>query len=125
MAEFGNLIYTPERATGEAIGKVESHTPKVEVPEKIKANEPFEVKITVGPHPNRVEHSIRTIWVYFYEDGRPFNPIHVMTINLEPVYSEPDVTIKVKVPKSGTLYVLEYCNLHGVWEARAKINVEE
>lgn len=124
MSEFGTLIYTPERATGEAIAKVESHTPRIEAPDKVEAGKPFEMRITVGPHPNKVEHSIRTIWIYFYEEGRPFNPVHIMTINLEPVYSEPELTVKIKVPKSGTLYVLEYCNLHGIWEARKEIKVE-
>lgn len=56
---------------GEAISKVESHTPKLEIPETVKANEPFELRIRVGPHPNTVEHSIRRIEVYFEEEDRP------------------------------------------------------
>lgn len=123
MREFGSLIYTPEKASGEAVSKVESHTPRIEVPEKIKANEPFEVRIKVGPHPNKVEHSIRRIEIYFYEEGRAFNPVHIATINLEPVYSEPEVTIKIRVPKNGVLYAIGYCNLHGLWESRREIKL--
>lgn len=123
MKKFGDIIYTPETASGEAISKVETHTPKVVAPDTVKVNEPFEVKITVGPHPNKVEHSIRSISVYFYEEGRPFNPILLANVDLAPVYAEPDITLKVRVSKSGTLYVVEYCNLHGLWEARKEIEV--
>ncbi len=124
MRKFGDLIYTPEQAPSEVAPKAETHTPKIEAPDKVKAGEPFKVKIFVGPHPNQVQHSIRWIEVYFEEEGRTFNPIHVTTINLAPEYAEPDVTITLKLKKSGTLYVLEYCNLHGVWEARKEIKVE-
>jgi len=120
---FGSLIYTPETASGEAISKIESHTPKIEAPDAVKADEPFEVRVIVGPHPNTVEHSIRVIEVYFYEDGRPFNPILVASITLTPIYSEPDVRLKMKLRKSGVLYAIEYCNIHGLWEGRKEIKV--
>ena len=58
MSSFKDLIYTPENASREAVTKIESHTPKIEVEERIKANEPFEVKISVKPHPNTIQHSI-------------------------------------------------------------------
>ena len=124
MKAFGNLIYTPETASGEAISKVESHTPKIEAPSKVKANEVFEVKIKVGPHPSTVEHSIRRIELYFYEEGRKFNPILLASIDLIPVYTEPDIKITLKLKKSGVLYAIGYCNLHGLWEARKEIIVE-
>ena len=124
MKTLGELIYTPEKASGEAISKVESHTPKIGVPDKVKAGEPFEVRIKVGPHPNTVQHSIRWIEVYFYEEGRGFNPIHLATITLTPEYAEPDVTLRLRLSKGGTIYALQYCNLHGVWEGRKEIKVE-
>jgi len=124
LKKFGDLIYSPEQASGEAISKVETHTPKIDAPEKVKANEPFEIKIYVGPHPNQVAHSIRTIKVYFEEEGRGFNPVHIATVQLEPEYAEPKLTLTAKLKKSGVLYVLEYCNLHGLWEARKEIKVE-
>ena len=121
---FGELIYTPEKAGGEAISKVETHTPKIEAPDKVKAGEEYEVKISVGPHPNTVQHSIRYVKLYFREEGRAFNPIHLATIILEPEYAEPKISLKLKLKKSGTLYAVEYCNLHGLWEARKEIKVE-
>jgi len=124
MKSFGSLIYTPETASGEAISKVESHTPKIEVPRTVKKNEPFKVRISVGPHPNSVEHSIRRIEVYFYEEGRAFNPVMLAAIDLTPVYMEPEIELTLKLGTSGTLFVIEYCNLHGLWEARAEIKAE-
>jgi len=41
MKNFGNMIYAPESASGEAISKVESHTPKIEAPKTVKADQPF------------------------------------------------------------------------------------
>lgn len=124
IKKFGDLIYTPESASGEAISKVETHIPKIEMPEIVKAGEPVEVKISVGPHPSKVEHSIRWIEVYYYQEGRAFNPILLSRVMFAPGYAEPDVTFKFKFNKSGVLYVLEYCNLHGVWEARKEVKVE-
>mgnify|MGYP000111882437 CR=1 FL=1 len=82
MKSFGETIYSPENASGEAISKVETHTPKIEVPKKVKVNELFELKMVVGSHPNTIQHSIRYIEVYFYEEGRTFNPIHIASITL-------------------------------------------
>jgi len=124
MKSFGETIFSPEKASGEAISKVESHTPKIDVPEKVRVDEEFTLKIKVGPHPNTVQHSIRSIEVYFYEEGRKFNPIHIATITLAPEYTEPDVSLKLKLKRSGTIYVIEYCNLHGLWENRKQIKVE-
>ncbi|ABM80997.1 class II SORL domain-containing protein [Hyperthermus butylicus] len=121
---FGEIIYSQERASGEAISKVETHTPRIEAPDTVKAGEPFQVRIRVGPHPSKVEHSIRWIEVYFYEEGRPYNPIHLARIDLAPEYAEPDVTLTLRLKRGGVIYVLEYCNLHGVWEARKEVKVE-
>ncbi|MEM2922164.1 MAG: class II SORL domain-containing protein [Candidatus Bathyarchaeia archaeon] len=125
MEPFGKLIYTPETASGEAISKVESHTPKIECPDTVEADKLFKVKVSVGPHPNTVEHSIRWIEVYFYEENRPFNPVHLATVSFTPVYSEPNVELNIKIGKPGTVYAVEYCNLHGLWEGRKEINIKE
>jgi superoxide reductase len=123
MKPFGDLIYTPDSAEGEALGKVESHSPKIEAPDSVGADKTFEVRVTVGPHPNTVEHSIRQIDLFVAEDERAFNPIFLTTVRLTPVYSEPDIKINLKLKKSSTLYAIEYCNLHGLWESRKKIEV--
>ncbi len=125
MSSLRELIYSPEKASGEAISKVESHTPKIEVPEEVKAGEPFTVKISVGPHPNKVEHSIRWIELYFAEDGRTFNPVMISRVFFSPEYAEPEVVLKISVKKAGTLIALGYCNLHGLWEGSKYIKVTQ
>jgi superoxide reductase len=34
------------------------------------------------------------------------------------------VTFTVMLSKSSTLYALEYCNVHGVWDNSAEVEVE-
>jgi len=123
MKSFRELIYSPETASEEVISKVKTHTPRIEAPDIVKANQLFELRVSVGPHPSTVEHSIRRIEVYFYEEGRQFNPVHLATITLTPVYTEPDVKLTLKLEKSGAIYAIEYCSLHGLWESGKEIKV--
>jgi len=124
MKRFGDLIYSPETVEGEVAKKAESHTPKIEAPASAKAGEAFKVTVRVGPHPNTVEHSIRWVELYYYEEGRPFNPVFLGRVQFAPGYMEPEATFTLKLQKSGVLYALAYCNLHGVWESRKEIKVE-
>jgi superoxide reductase len=72
-----------------------------------------------------LEHSIRRIEVYVGEEKRPFNPVLLATVDLTPVYSDPDIKLSLKLNKSGTLYAVGYCNLHGLWEGRKEIKLAE
>ena len=121
---FGNLIYTFDAAAGEALGKRESHTPKIEAPAMVKPDEQFNLKVAVGPHPNTVEHSIRWIMVTFEEDGRAFNPIVLGKVSLNSVTTEPEITIPVKLQKGGVIHAVQYCNLHGLWTGKKEIKVQ-
>ena len=123
MKNFGELIYSFDNAAGEALGKREGHTPKVEAPAMVKADQVFDVKVTVGPHPNTVEHSIRWIALYLYEDGRAFNPVFLGKASLTPVVAQPDVTFRLKLQKGGVIHAVEYCNLHGLWAGKKEIKV--
>jgi superoxide reductase len=123
MKNFGELVYTFDNAAGEALGKRESHTPKIEAPARVKSDETFELKVTVGPHPNTNEHSIRWIAVYLNEDGRAFNPVSVSNVSFTPVMAQPEVILKLKLQKSGVIHAVEYCNLHGLWSGRREIKV--
>jgi len=118
-----DLIYAPSTAKGEALSKAETHTPKIEAPDAVKPGEAFKVKLSVGPHPNTVEHSIRWIELYFEEEGRAFNPILIGRYEFTPVYSEPVVEVHLKIQKPGKLIAVEYCNLHGLWENYKEIKV--
>ncbi|MEA2045441.1 MAG: class II SORL domain-containing protein [Euryarchaeota archaeon] len=121
---LGDLICTYDTVAGEAVGKRESHTPRIEAPDVVKADEAFEIKVSVGPHPNKVEHSIRWIEVYFREEGRAFNPLMLARVAFTPAYSEPKVAFRLNLRKSGTIFVLQYCNVHGLWSAEKDVGVE-
>lgn len=121
--DLGILINTFDGAAGEAVGKRESHTPQIEAPDKVKADEVVTLKVSVGPHPNTVEHSIRWLEVFFYEEGRAFNPIMLAKVSFNAPTTDPDITLKVKFSKSGVIHALEYCNLHGLWAAKKEIIV--
>jgi desulfoferrodoxin (superoxide reductase-like protein) len=65
--DLGAAIYTYDLAAGEALGKREGHTPKIEAPVKAKPGEAVTIRVSVGPHTNTMEHSIRWIAVFYYE----------------------------------------------------------
>ncbi|MFN3383472.1 MAG: class II SORL domain-containing protein [Archaeoglobaceae archaeon] len=123
MKKFSELIYSYEVEDKLAISKRENHTPKIEAPMGVKAGEAFPVRIYIEGHPNTVQHSFRWIELYFYEEGRDFNPIFVARAELTPEISEQEATFKVKLNKSGVIYAVAYCNLHGVWENRREIKL--
>jgi len=126
MAErtFGNLIYTFDNAAGEALGKREGHTPKIEAPASVKADQIFDLKVTIGPHPNTVEHSIRWVMVTIEEEGRAFNPVLLGKASWTPVTTQPEVTLKVKLQKGGVIHAVAYCNMHGFWSGKKEIKVQ-
>lgn len=106
--------------------KSEKHVPVIEVLEK---GEKVKVKVSVGkevPHPNKTEHHIAWIEVYFLPEGGKF-PYMVGKADFaahgastegpdtSTVYTEPDVNLSFKTEKSGTIYAFSYCNIHGLW----------
>ena len=95
------------------------HTPIIEAPAKVKANEPFAVKIKVGgiegvEHPNSLSHWIN--WVALYAGERL-----IARTELAPELSNGYViTLNVTLSASTTLRAQAFCNLHGVWEGKTK-----
>ncbi len=120
---LGDVIYSEEKAPAEVKPKAKSHIPRIEAPDRVKAGQEFELKVSVGPHPSTVEHSIRWIDIYLYEEGRAFNPIHIASVVLEPGYTVPEVVLKLRLQKKSVIYAVSYCNQHGLWEARKEIDV--
>lgn len=115
--------------------KAEKHVPVIEAPDQVTAGEAFEVRVTVGkeiPHPNTTEHYIAWISLYFHPEGEKFTH-HVGHFefgahgaatagpNQGPVYTQPQVSLLMKVSKAGTLYALAFCNIHGLWESSKAI----
>ena len=94
------------------------HSPVIEMPEKIKAGEPFDVQIEIGSvaHPMDRGHYIG--WLQLFADDIP-----IAMVSFQPVVSRPKATLTVILEKPATLRVLESCNLHGVWENKLNVSV--
>ena len=95
------------------------HTPIIEAPETVKAGEPFAVKIKVGgidgvEHPNTLSHWVN--WVALYAGERLIGEVK-FGAELSNGYV---VTMHVSLKESTNLRAQEFCNLHGVWEGKAK-----
>ena len=74
MAKIGEQIQTAD-------WKSEKHVPVIDCPEEVKADEMFDVTVTLGKevaHPNTTEHHIRWIQLYFKPDDDKFT-YHVGT----------------------------------------------
>lgn len=96
------------------------HLPTVEAPEKVKAKEPFSVKIKVGgidgvEHPNMLGHWIN--WVELYAGERL-----ISRIEFAPEMGDGFlVALNVTLDETATLQARSSCNLHGVWEGKEEI----
>ena len=119
-ARFGDVIIPPEKELGR-----EKHVPIIDAPSSVKAGEPFMVTVEVGknvPHPNTVEHHIKSIQLYALAEGSQY-VVNVGTFELGPTFVVPKVTLPVILQKDSTLYALGYCNIHGVWDNSVEIKV--
>jgi superoxide reductase len=123
IKDLGAGIYTYDLAAGEALGKREGHNPNIEAPAKVKPDEAVRIKVSVGPDPNTVEHSIRWIAMFYYEEGRAFNPLTLAKVSFNAPTTKPEITMAVKLQKSGMIHALGYCNLHGLWSGKREITV--
>jgi superoxide reductase len=61
--------------------------------------------------------------VMFEEEGRAFNPIYLGKASLNPVTTQPEMVLSVKLQKGGVIHAVEYCNLHGLWSGKKAIKV--
>jgi len=117
--------------------KTEKHVPVIECPDKVGADEVFEVGVSVGKevdHPNTTEHHIRWIRLYFLPEGAKF-PYEVANVeftvhgesvdgpNEGPVYTHHAATVAMKTGKPGTLLAMSYCNIHGLWRSGKAVGI--
>lgn len=108
----------------EEMGK-EKHVPIIDSPSSAKMNEPFEVTITVGktvPHPNTTAHHIKWIQLVAEEAGSKYVK-ELASVEPGPTYAKPTITVPVMLKKKSTLYALEYCNIHGLWDYSVQVAV--
>ncbi len=100
------------------------HAPVITAPDRVKAGEPFEVKVETGvyvKHPNEYGHYFSWIEIWLDET-------FVARFDLQPVVSTPSVSLKITAPHSHEgkrkIKALAFCNLHGVWENVKEVEVE-
>ncbi|NMA02877.1 MAG: superoxide reductase [Clostridia bacterium] len=124
MKTFGALLQSGD-------WKGEKHVPIIHCPDKVKANEEFDLKISIGDavgHPNTLEHYIGWFKVFFLPEGKKF-PIELATFVFgahgeSEIFTKPVGQTTVKVPSTGTIYALSWCNIHGIWENTKELIVE-
>lgn len=128
MGKIGEQFHTAD-------WKTEKHVPVIDCPDEVKADEVFNVSVSVGKeisHPNTTEHHIRWVRLYFraegdkfaYEVGNyEFNAHGESTegANAGPVYTHHSVTSALRIKKSGILYAASLCNIHGLWESSREL----
>ena len=130
MAELKDLFQSAD-------WKTEKHVPVIDAPDKVEKGEFFKVTVSVGKevaHPNKTEHHIRWISVYFLPEGEKF-PFQIGNFEFtahgesaqgpdtSTVYTHPEVTVNFKTEKNGTVLASSYCNIHGLWQNSKDINV--
>jgi superoxide reductase len=118
--------------------KAEKHVPVIECLDVVKANEIFEVKVSLGreiTHPNTTEHHIRWISLYYHGKGDkfPYQVVHTEFTahgestdgpNKGSAYAHHEVVASIKIAKPGILHAMAYCNIHGLWESSREIKAE-
>jgi superoxide reductase len=131
LKKIGDLVQ-------EANWKAEKHVPVIECADAIKADELFEVKISIGKeiaHPNTTEHHISWISLFFHPDGEKFpcqigryefsaHGASVQGPNTGSVYTHHAATAWMKTSKPGTLIAVSMCNIHGLWQSSKEIKLK-
>jgi superoxide reductase len=123
MSDINSIIQTAD-------WKQEKHVPVVDMPDKVKKGEFFKITVTVGkeiPHPNKTEHHIAWVSVFFHPSGEKFpysigrfeftsHGASVQGSDTSTVYTHPEVSLSFKTDKPGMVSAIAYCNIHGLWQ---------
>ncbi|NLW85867.1 MAG: Neelaredoxin [Planctomycetes bacterium] len=126
-----------KQAIQEADWTKEKHVPIIECPDEVTKDEFFDVTVTLGraiAHPNTTEHHIRWMDLYYQGQDEKFifqiarfefcaHGESVAGPNEGPAHTHHEGCTKMKASKSGTLFALAYCNIHGLWEGAKDIKV--
>jgi superoxide reductase len=130
MLKFADLLNVDD-------WKKEKHVPVIDCGDKVKAGEKFEIKLSVGKetaHPNTTDHHIRWALLYFQPEGektgyqlanRKFTAHGESTQGPDtgPAHTSHAMTVAATLNKSGTIFAVSYCNIHGLWENSRDITV--
>jgi superoxide reductase len=117
--------------------KTEKHMPVIDAPAAVKKGEVFDLEVAVGKevaHPNKTEHHIRWIAVYFHPEGEKF-PHEIGRAEFaahgesaegpdtSSVYTSPSVELSFRTDKPGMIFASSYCNIHGLWMNSKRVSV--
>ncbi|MBF0484083.1 MAG: class II SORL domain-containing protein [Candidatus Omnitrophica bacterium] len=130
MSELKELIQSAD-------WKSEKHVPVIESADKVKKGEWVKVTVTVGkeiPHPNKTEHHISLIEIYFHPQNEKFpyqigsaeftaHGASIQGPDTSTVYTQPTAVLSFKTDKSGTILAVSYCNIHGLWQGSKTLEV--
>jgi len=119
--------------------RTEKHVPIIEAPESARKGEFVAVKVTIGravAHPNKTDHHIRWISVYFHPHGEKFpyeigmahfnaHGASVQGPDTSSVYTHHEVVLSFKTDKPGVIHASSYCNIHGLWENSKELAVTQ
>ena len=131
MKEFNELLQTAD-------WKTEKHVPVIECPDEVNKGEFFRVTATIGKeiaHPNKTDHYIVWISIYFLAEGEKFpyeiaktdfsaHGASVQGPDTSSIYTHHETTVSFKTEKPGTIYAVSYCNIHGLWKNVKEIKVK-
>ena len=99
------------------------HLPVIECPDTVKSGEPFQVKIKVGEVPHVSEEAHHIQWIEIKTGENLYS-----RVELVPVLSMPEITVTLKKAgkhRTSSIRVIERCNIHGLWETKKDIIVED
>jgi len=121
MAEEFSLTEMNRADPANMTDLMRKHTPVIDAPGKVKANQSFAVTVKVGgidgvEHPNVLGHWIN--WVAVYVGDRP-----LARVEFAPAVSQPQTTLSIALEQSATLRVVASCNMHGLWESTKSVAV--
>jgi superoxide reductase len=117
--------------------KKEKHVPVIDAPDSAKKGENIKVTVSIGKevaHPNKTEHHIAWIEVFFLPEGGKF-PYNLGKFNFlahgastdgpdtSTVYTHHEAGFQFKTDKPGTIIALSYCNIHGLWRNKKDIKI--
>jgi len=131
MADFKDLFQTAD-------WKTEKHVPVIEAPDAVTKGETFQVRVSVGKevaHPNKTEHHIRWIAVWFHPEGSKF-PYQIGRADFtahgesvdgpdtSSVYTHHEAALSFKTDKPGIIFATSLCNIHGLWQSSKRLSVK-
>jgi len=128
MKDFKELLQSAD-------WKSEKHVPVIKLSEKVEKDKSIKISVCVGkeiPHPNTTAHHICWIDLYFnpkdekfpYQIGKLQFAAHGASVqggDTSTVYTQPEGCLTFKTSKSGTIYAMSYCNIHGLWANSAEL----